>query len=249
MNQPGPIAEAELHAFIDGELPADRAAAVQAALEAEPALAARVAAWRADQLRMQALFGAIAERPLPQAWLSRIESHGAPRRRARLVRPAYGRMAMAAALVLALLGGGTILLQHRGDTILAEAAGARDGTLAPNGVITGSRLAQAGTDRVLQAALGLNVRPPDLAKFGYRLVTVDLYRGPAAGLVYRNAQAAELTIYVRKSAGDARFDLLRRGKLRVCIWQDDVVSAVMTADMSAGEMMRVASAAYSSLDM
>jgi anti-sigma factor RsiW len=59
----------------------------------------------------------------------------------------------------------------------------------------------------------------------------------------------ELTIYVRKSDGDARFDLLRRGKLRVCIWQDEVVSAVMTGDMSAGEMMRVASAAYSSLDL
>jgi len=244
MNRPAPIAEAELHAFIDGELPPDRADAVRAALDAEPSLAARVAAYRADQLRLQALFGSIADRPLPQAWLARIASHRAPRR-------SFGtqRMAIAAALVLAVLGGAYTLLRPGHDTILAEAAGARDGTLPPTSMVAGSRLAQAGSDHMLQAALGLNVRPPDLAKFGYRLVTVDFYRGPAAGLVYRNAQAAELTIYVRKSRGDARFDLLRRGKLRVCIWQDDVVSAVMTADMSAGEMMRVASAAYASLDM
>jgi anti-sigma factor RsiW len=244
MNRPEPIAEADLHAFIDGELPPDRAEAVRAALEAEPLLAARVAAYRADQLRLQALFGSIADRPLPQAWLTRIASHRVPRRI-----PSYRRMAVAAALVLCLLGGAFTLLRQGHDTILAEAAGARDGTLPPTFMVTGASLAQAGADHMLQTTLGLNVRPPDLGKFGYHLVTVDFYRGPAAGLVYRNAQAAELTIYVRKSKGEARFDLLRRGKLRVCIWQDDVVSAVMTADMSAGEMMRVASAAYSSLDM
>jgi len=244
MTRPAPIAESDLHAFIDGELPPGRAAEVQAALAAEPALAARVAAYRADQTRLQDLFGPVADRPLPQAWLTRIAGHRAPRRM-----PGLRRMAIAAALLLGVLGGALTLLLPGHDTILAEAAGARDGSLAPIETITGRRVAEADTDHSLQAALGLDVRPPDLAKFGYRLVSVDFYRGPAAGLVYRNAQSAELTIYVRKSTGDARFDLLRRGKLRVCIWQDDVVSAVMTGDMSAGEMMRVASAAYSSLNM
>ena len=71
----------------------------------------------------------------------------------------------------------------------------------------------------------------------------------AAGLVYRSTQAGELTIYVRKSSGQSRFDLLRRGRLRVCIWQDDVVGAVMTGEMSAGLMMRIASRAYGDLDL
>ena len=57
------------------------------------------------------------------------------------------------------------------------------------------------------------------------------------------------SITVRKSAGAARFDLLRRGSLRVCIWQDDVVGAVITGQMSAGAMMRVASRAYADLDL
>jgi len=235
-----PIAEEELHAFIDGELAPERAAAVQAALAAEPALAARVAAYRADQSALRALFGPVAERPLPAAWRGRIARYNAPRR------PAYWRMGIAAGVVLALLGGSALLLRG-GDTVLAEAQAARDGALPATRVITA--LAPGGADATLQATLGLPVRAPDLRKFGYRLVAVDLYRGPAAGLVYRNAQSVDLTIYVRRSAGDARFDLLRRGKLRVCVWQDEVVSAVMTGDMSAGEMMRVASAAYSSLDL
>jgi hypothetical protein len=56
-------------------------------------------------------------------------------------------------------------------------------------------------------------------------------------------------MYVRPSAGAPRFDLLRSGKLRVCVWQDDVVGAVIVGDMPAGQMMRVAGAAYSDLDM
>jgi len=240
MTSPVPIAEEELHAFIDGELPPDRAAAVQAALNAEPALAARVAAWEADRAALRALFGPVAARPLPAAWRIRIASHSAPRR------PAYWRMGIAAGVVLALLGSGALLLRG-GDTVLAEAQAAHDGVLPTTRVITA--LAQNGADATLQATLGLPVRAPDLQKFGYHLVAVELYRGPAAGLVYRNAQSVNFTIYVRKSPGDARFEILPRGKLQVCIWQDEVVSAVMTGDMSAGEMMRMAGAAYSSLDL
>ena len=46
-----------------------------------------------------------------------------------------------------------------------------------------------------------------------------------------------------------RFDLLRHGSTRVCIWQDNVVGAVVIAPMSAGEMMRVASSAYTALNL
>ncbi len=238
-----PIADEELHAFIDGELPPDRAAVLRAALAAEPTLAARVAAYQADKSALRALFGPVAARPLPAAWHRRIARETAPRRLS------TWRMGIAAGVVLALLGSGGTLLLHRGDSVLTEAQAAHDGALPATRVITAGALAQSGADATLQATLGLPVRAPDLQKFGYRLVAVDFYRGPAAGLVYRNAQAVNLTIYVRKSAGDARFDLLRRGKLRVCIWQDDVVSAVMTGEMSAGEMMRVASTAYASLDL
>jgi anti-sigma factor RsiW len=67
-----PIADEELHAFIDGELPPDRAAVLRAALAAEPTLAARVAAYQADKSALRALFGPVAARPLPAAWHRRI---------------------------------------------------------------------------------------------------------------------------------------------------------------------------------
>ena len=48
-----PVTDDELHAYVDGELPADRRAAVEAWLAAHPDDAARVAAWRlqADAIR------------------------------------------------------------------------------------------------------------------------------------------------------------------------------------------------------
>jgi len=35
----------------------------------------------------------------------------------------------------------------------------------------------------------------------------------------------------------------------VCLWQDEVVGAVMMGEMSAGQMMRVAGAAYAALNL
>ena len=42
-----PVSEDELHAYVDGELPADRQPAVEAWLAAHPDDMARVTAWRA----------------------------------------------------------------------------------------------------------------------------------------------------------------------------------------------------------
>jgi hypothetical protein len=47
-------------------------------------------------------------------------------------------------------------------------------------------------------------------------------------------------MFVRSSTGMPRFDLSKDGKVRVCIWQDEVVGAVIMGDMTAGQMMRVA---------
>ncbi|MGA9338652.1 MAG: anti-sigma factor, partial [Pseudolabrys sp.] len=48
IDRDSPVTEDELHAYIDGELPADRKAAVAAWLAEHPEQAALVAAWRAQ---------------------------------------------------------------------------------------------------------------------------------------------------------------------------------------------------------
>lgn len=249
-------------AYIDGEMDAAARTAFARRLAAEPDLARRVSALANDKRRLSAIFGPVSARPLPPGWTGRIEAETArPRPLARsLARPPFARplarawMAAAASLLIAVGIGVWTRGQHPPDTILADAGAARAGTAQPVLRLDGAALPAPGRrDAMIASRLALPVRAPDLSRFGYRLVELDAYGSKPAdaaiGLRYRDGQARELALYVRRSGGEPRFDLLRDGTRRVCVWQDDVVGAVISGEMSAGEMMRVASAAYSDLDL
>ena len=60
-----PVTEDELHAYVDGELTADRRAAIEAWLAAHADDAAKVAAWRAQAEAIRARYGAVAQEPVP----------------------------------------------------------------------------------------------------------------------------------------------------------------------------------------
>jgi anti-sigma factor RsiW len=54
-----PVTEDELHAYVDGELPADRREAIETWLARHPDDAARVAAWRVQADTVRARYGSI----------------------------------------------------------------------------------------------------------------------------------------------------------------------------------------------
>jgi hypothetical protein len=72
--------------------------------------------------------------------------------------------------------------------------------------------------------------------------------GKGVELLYRHKDNRVFALYLRRPSGAPRFDQYKQGKLRVCIWQDDVLGAVMTGEMSAAEMQRLASLAYTGLE-
>jgi anti-sigma factor RsiW len=251
-----PLNDEELHAFIDGELPPDRALELDAAIAADPALSARVAAFRADTQLIGRVFGAMPDRPLPAEWLRTIAEHRRPRT---ALRPRYGMAlaALAAGLVL-LVGGGVAyraLIQPASDPIIAEALAARqDETLPERDIVAGPTSAKPALDHALAQALDANLKVPDLARMGYSLASIRIYAaargtgGKAAELSYRNGEGRLFTLYVRRPTGPPRVDLINRGGLRICIWQDDVMGAVMLGQMSAAEMARLASLAYAGMN-
>ncbi|HEV1999765.1 MAG TPA: anti-sigma factor, partial [Xanthobacteraceae bacterium] len=61
-----PVTEDELHAYVDGALPADRIAAVEAELVADPEARARVAAWRAQAELIRDRFASVGDEPVPE---------------------------------------------------------------------------------------------------------------------------------------------------------------------------------------
>jgi anti-sigma factor RsiW len=252
--RPAEISEEDLSAFIDGELDARRAREVEHALLASPALAARAAALETDKRQLSGLYANVAQAAIPDSWRLRIEQAtqpvSPPRRHLNLPTPRRRTaVALALAACLALLALATLLRPAPADPILAEADAARLDETPPVARLTGAALTDApARDQILRGAVGLAVRAPDLSSQHFHLVELETYVH-AATLRYRSDSGVSLTVYVRPSAGPPRFDLLRQGHIRTCIWQDEVVGAVMMGDMSAGQMGRVASAAYLALNL
>ena len=64
IDRDSPVTEHELHAYVDGELPADRRDAVEAWLASHPEHAARIAHWRAQADAIRTHYDAIALEPV-----------------------------------------------------------------------------------------------------------------------------------------------------------------------------------------
>jgi anti-sigma factor RsiW len=89
-----PVGEADLHAWLDGQLAGERSREVEAYLAARPEEAARVAAWRAQKESLRALFDPVQDEPVPTR-LTRAASR--PRR--------WWMERFAAGVAVALIGG------------------------------------------------------------------------------------------------------------------------------------------------
>src|SRR3954449_6358060 len=91
-----PVTEDELHAYVDGELPAERRADVEAWLAAQPEDAERVQSWRAMAEMLHTRYDSVAQEPVP----ARLELERLERRPRQWL---YG--AVAAALAAFVAGG------------------------------------------------------------------------------------------------------------------------------------------------
>ena len=65
IDRESPVTEDELHAYVDGELPAERRPAVEAWLAVHPEDASRVNAWRTQAESIKGRYGDIAHEPVP----------------------------------------------------------------------------------------------------------------------------------------------------------------------------------------
>ena len=242
-----------LHAYIDGELQENARQAFEQSLANDSDLAASVASFQADKLRLTQIYGALTGGPLPARWIQTIESHAQQRRS----RPAWFSIeaiaGIAAALML-LIGGSLVYRQNtpHEEPIIEEALAARSDVLPTQAIVPVAASDEHAAARRLASTLAMHVGVPDLSRMGYRLTGMRVYTnvpgGNAVELLYRHRDNRMFALYLRHPSGPARFDQFKQGGLRVCIWQDNVLGAVMTGEMSAAEMQRLASLAYTGLE-
>jgi len=219
------IPDEDLNAWLDGELPPARHAAVSAWLAYHPDEARRLAAYRADAEAMRRIFGA-ARRSQP-----------AP---ANLNRRSFLRVAAAVA-GLAVTGGALLSgrVAAKLDPFVEEASAAHAQLLDHVADLSGTPPDRERLSRAMTEHIGEKVELPDTEDLGFRLVAARLFTplaGPTAQAVYRDRQGQLATLYMRARPGGAEHPVqtYRRGGSNVLFWQDDdfvcVISGVAAAD-------------------
>ncbi len=221
-----PVTEAELHAFVDGRLPAEREAEIAAYLAARPDDAQRVEAYRAQKRELHALFDPVLDEQPPQRLLK------SARPRAVAPTPWYLQR-LAAGLAIAVMSGAT----GWGLRGVGPGAGGDDAARmaavqpAPGGLtlVSASGFAQraavahavyspdarrpvevdaAHEDQLvawLSKRMGAPMKPPHLQSQGYTLEGGRLLpggQGPVAQFMYRNELGSKLTLYVSNDVAD-----------------------------------------------
>jgi len=253
-----PVTEDELHAYVDGELPADRREAVAAWLAAHPSEAALVAAWRAQAEAIRARYGAVVNEPLPQRLtLERLTRSGRS-----FASHYWLSMAGAAAIVAFLIGGAVGWLAH--GAAVARSAGfdaiTADALDAYKLYVVEVRhpVEVPGSERAhmtqwLTKRVGYEQRIPDLQSIGLKLVGGRLLPGPtgsaAAFYMYEGASGERFTIYSAPASSPESALRYKKGDhFAAFYWVDDKHAYVVSGPADREQLEKVAKSAYEQLD-
>ena len=262
-----PITEADLHAYVDGLLPLARQAEIEAWLAARPEEAARVNAYRSQNLALRQLFDPVLDEAVPPAIRLPLPLH----------RPWWKGPAgrCAAAVLIAFLGGvaGWTVRGGMAPQVLAGAGQVRFAAAGPaSGLARQAAIAhvvyspevrhpvEVGAEQEahlvawLSKRLGKPVHPPHLGKLGYDLIGGRLLpgqSGPVAQFMYQDVAGKRLTLYVsteQGAAADTGFRFAQEGKVGVFYWIDGDFGYALSASAGKGELAAVATAVHAQLE-
>ena len=245
------ITEADLHAYLDGVLPAARIAEVEAYIAEHAEEAARLAAYREQIVALHREFDPVLDEPPPQ----RLR---APRRY--WMRP----LARYAAVVAWFALGAVIGWQLHAYTAEQRAevtSWPRRAAIAH--VVYSPEVrhpVEVGADQEahlvtwLSKRLGASLKVPHLGELGYALVGGRLLpgdRGPVAQFMYQDGKGQRLTLYVRVNADDSRetaFRFAQENRVGVFYWLDGKLGYALSGEVERGELLQIATAVYRQLN-
>ncbi len=250
-----PVSEDELHAYVDGELPAERQEAVAAWLAAHPEDAARVATWRAQAESIRARYGGIAGEPVPERLkLDYLSRH------ARMDRRAWLSIA-AAALIAFVVGGGTGWFAHGATTASPNGFGTytADALEAHRLYVVEVRhpVEVPGDQRAhmtqwLSKRVGERLQVPDLHAMNLKLVGGRLLPGPSgasAFYMYEGPSGERYTVYCGKASAPETALRFKNGKHFAAVyWVDDNLAYVVSGPAERARLESVARAVFDQVD-
>jgi anti-sigma factor RsiW len=248
-----PVTEDELHAYVDGELPADRQDAVTAWLATNTDAAAQVSAWRAQAEAIRARYGTTIGEPVPERLkLDSVMRDG----------QSWRGIAAAAACAAFIVGGAVGWFAHGAtaqspsgfDRLTMDALQAHKlYTLEVRHPVEVTGDERPHMTQWLTRRLGYEQRIPDLSSIGLKLVGGRLLPGPdgaaAAFYMYEGASGERFTIYCSKT--DVPETALRykdSDRAAAFLWVDDNRAYVVSGPADRTRMEAVTKAIYDQVE-
>lgn len=256
-SKPSAIDETELHAWIDGQLRADRAGAVEAAIDSDAGLAARAKVYADQNREIRNLFGGVADEPLPER-LCAANIVSRQSRRRWLVPVAASVVWLAVGL-----GGGWMANNWLGDRapteasqhVAAEAVSAHRvyavEVLHPVEVFADQ---QAHLVKWLSKRLGHDIRTPDLTPLGFKLVGGRLLPAeggePAAHFLYENKGGRRVTVYISlyKSGQETAFRYQEMQGVGAFVWLEPDIGYAIAGDLPREPLLAVSEIVYETFE-
>jgi anti-sigma factor RsiW len=269
MDTPDPhsgIREDELHALVDGRLAPEAAAALRQRLSADAEARGTVTAWQAQREALRALYGPIAESPLPPSLVSAAEHAQHVQTQA----AEWGRWGAMAAAVLVAFGvgwfsGGRWDVRHgpaagsAGEARhFAQQAAVAHAVFQPE-VRHPVEVTAAQQEHLVQwlsKRLGRPLKVPVLTAQGYELVGGRLLpgdEGARAQFMYQDAAGQRITLYLGalkagSSAADATaFSFLDGGSVPGFYWVDHGFGYALAGQLPRAALHDLAAAVYAQL--
>jgi anti-sigma factor RsiW len=264
------VTEAMLLAYVDGSLAEAQRLAVEAHIDDDPEMAAKVAAYRAQNEALHALFDRHLAEPLdpvvtrletelrkaesrkPETRKAETRKAGVPRRSDGTARRpvTWGAVAMAASVALVAFasgfGGGFGLAEYRSRPPASPAVASMQ--QFPAAEKTAGIVPAGGAMRVSPAGF----QPPDLSGLGLRL-TGERQLGSAASavshLTYERADGRWVSLYVGTAgAGDAPLRAIYPDGRAVLAWRKDGLAYNLVGTIGRDAMMAIAGAVAGTVD-
>ena len=245
------LTEDELHAYVDGELSADRRRAVETWLAAHPEDAARVAEWRAQADAIRLRYGGVAAEPLSPRF--DIE---------KLTRSRRGWRVLAAAAVIAAFFTGAVAgwfahgVSASGpspfETFTGEALSAHKLYIAE---VRHPIEVRAGEQHLLpwlSRRVGTALRAPDLDAFSLKLLGGRLLPGPigpAALFMYESPTGERYTLYCsreRQPRTALRYNVT--DQIAAVHWVEGEIGYVVSGPADRERMLRISQTIYDQIE-
>lgn len=255
-----PLTQADLHAYLDGELTDARRAEVEALLADEPEAKERVRAFEAQNRALRELYEPVLAEPIPKELLA---AAALPPRRSTWL-PRWSLQRVAAMVAVAAVGSMIGWIAH---DRYPPATMARNGSLPHQAAVAHAvftpdvrrpvEIKAEQEDQLvtwLSKRLGTPVRAPKLGALGYELIGGRLLpgsAGPVAQFMYQDASGQRLTLYVSTERNDNRdtaFRFASEGAINIFYWIDGPYGYALSASIAKDELARIATSVYDQLD-